>query len=465
MKILNLFALLCFLTIFSCSKDDDEPSTDVGGPTTDIDLEDRYSSVEVDLSDQPKTLENLLGSDLYSKPTSPYGVKAIVDFMLTDNPEEIDVFWRSSSDDKHLTRVNITTGGIVSTINLPSEVQSGRHLGIASIGSNKYLMGYSKDNAHGNENYEAWYTAFDNNGTVDFSKRVFGDTDKTVTWSKGDAGGAGNGIIAYNATQNVASIFLAHEMLWDKGPDDRHQAGWKGFIDIATKDTISNNGKMVGNSWYYSHNFDQRTIAHTDNNFYSLSHGDTYDRALAITKWSSSAGKELESHYHKIQFGKDGNNETKASTGDICELPDGNLAVVFSTVDERNSKDLQLQIIKKSDLKTTQQQWITGYNAADGLVGWGSKVVAYGDDKILVGYNTFKGTEGAGWNDYNLNLSDSYSTIALTDYNGNLLATHDFDDMFMFPTQSFKATTDNSKIIAVSAEEGSKLKIHLISVE
>ena len=104
-----------------------------------------------------------------------------IDFVVnTDNT--IDVLWRDVSNNKFISKISLETKSLVEEINIPTKINNQqRFLGFESLGNDKYIIGYSKDNEFGDVDAEAWYTAFDKTGTELFSTRLWGEEKQTNT--------------------------------------------------------------------------------------------------------------------------------------------------------------------------------------------------------------------------------------------------------------------------------------------
>jgi len=377
-----------------------------------------------------------------------------IDFIVNED-NTIDVFCLDNSGNKSLSKISLNTRSLVTEIPIPSKINNNkRFLGFESLGDNKFIIGYSKDNTHGNANAEAWYTAFDETGGELFSTRLWGEDNLDDVDSKGQPGQAGSAIIRYSKENNFIAVYLTHTMKWSDGI--RHQAGWLGFLDGSSGAILKkSNGDHIGSRWYYSHNFDQRGIITSQNTFYALAHGDGYPRSLGISEWSHVNGRESDLKYYDIQNGSTGANQTLTTTGDLTELSDGNVAVVYSTEDERNKRDLRVSIIGgliAKDPTTMKETWLTSLDQDH--VGWGSKVIQYDNEHIIVGWNTFDdNNQGTG------------SHFLLTSLDGtNASETYSLDQTVLYPAQSFKKSADGKHIIFVS-EENSNIKVHLIAIQ
>ena len=439
----------------------DTPSGEVvddnGCPITDTVTEtslqqENFSEFSISLSGSPHPLAGI-ANGAYTKPHSPYGMAPFIDFVVnTDNT--IDVLWRDVSNNKFISKISLETKSLVEEINIPTKINNQqRFLGFESLGNDRYIIGYSKDNEFGDVDAEAWYTAFDKTGTELFSTRLWGEEKQTNAWSKGQPSEAGSALIRYSEENDFIVIYLAHTMPWD---DDgyRHQAGWLGFLDGNTGEILENTSRTnrigLTRDWFFSHNFDQRGIISSQNTFYSLSHGDTYPRALGIDVWSHINGHEYGFDYYEIKNGSLGANKTLTTTGDLTELSNGNVAIVYSTEDDRQARDLKISVIDMNEPKIEHEVWLTSLDQQ--YVGWGSKVIQYDEEHILVGWNTFDNNQGTG------------SHFILTRLDGTLTTeAYSLEKSVLYPAQSFKKSADGKSIIFVSEEDG-ELKVHVIDI-
>lgn len=452
MKNLHQLVLVAFTMSFlitSCSKKEDAEPNDVTEKSL---QQETFSEFSIEVNGSPVPISEIV-KGAYTAPRSSYGMTPYIDFVVnTDNT--IDVLWLDDSGNKSLSKISLDTKSLVEEIPIPSKINNNkRFLGFESLGNDNYIIGYSKDNSFGDEDAEAWYTAFDKTGTELFSTRLWGEDNLDDVNSKGKPSASGSGIIKYNKENNFIAIYLSHTMKWDD--DVRHQAGWLGFLNGSSGEILKKaGGDIIGSGWYSSHNFDQRGIISSNNSFYALAHGDAFPRALGISNWSHLTGQGSDFNYYDIKNGSTGNNETLTTTGDLTELSDGNVAVVYSTEDARNKRDLRISIISGMTINEpniNQETWLTTLDQEH--VGWGSKVIQYDNEHIIVGWNTFdENNQGTG------------THFILTSLDGTKLSeTYSFEKSVLFPAQSFKKTADGKNIIFVSEENGN-LKVHLITI-
>lgn len=449
--VLKISILSLVFFVVSCQDDQEKKEEN---PLSQIDLSSKTSSFEIPISGAlPLTIAEIANS-AYTGPSSAYGMASVIDFVVNAN-NTIDVLWIGKDKSKHLMRVSLINKSLIKDFVIPEKANVGDFLGFDSLGNDKFVLGYSKDNSFGDKNAEAWYIAFDGNtGKEIFNTRIFGEISLAEISSKGNPGQAGSSLVKYSSKDNVIAVYTAHTQRW---PDNvRHQAGWVGFLDATTGKILTKGTKndIIGNTWFYSHNFDQRGKFSKDGKFYVLAHGDSFPRSLGFEKFSSTTGSEGGIEYYKIKNGESGNNVTNTNTGDLEELSDGNVAIVFSTSDDRSNRDLKLVILKDVASKPiiSSESWLTN-NEGTTYVGWGAKVVQFGD-KIFIGWNTFDGLK---------HVNTKYS---LCDLKGNLISSPSIlPNVIFYPTQSIKKTVDGKSIVFVSYNGANKLVVNVIATE
>ncbi|GLX81462.1 hypothetical protein [Thalassotalea eurytherma] len=412
---------------------------------------------------------------------SNYGQDTPIDFYPNTNGT-VDIFWQdrgeAASSWNLTTHTSITDASISATINLPSSIeQSGRFLGVSKKEStNTYFLAYSADNdfavrdsngnceqvngSSDNCNGAFWITGFSTDGFSDFDTLIFGNVDLTVSGvhgetTKGNPGQASTGVLSYHETTDKVVIYAGHKQRWSD--DVRHQAVWLGTIDsVGTLDTA-----MSG--WYSSHNFDQRILLASDDFIYTLAHGDAFPRSLQLGQWDITAlSHNYTLEYYEIENGSTGSNTTLTDTGTLAELGSGVFAVAFATEDNRDSRDVRLQVISGVTSNTTNidtDVWLTEYNnlrmAANGI-----KVASAGDEHIIVAWNAYQGSTPD-----NSTATGDYvnTTIALYDLTGELVDSMTLDDQLL-PTQPFRQSADGNSVIWVTASENAELIIHSIDI-
>lgn len=410
-----------------------------------------YSSFEVEVSASPITIPQIINGSWSSKPNSNYGLTPSIIFEINDN-NTIDVLWLEPNSTKHLSRISLDSKSLIEDININENVNStGNILGFEKMGYDEFIIGYTRDNSYGDENNEAWYTAFNKNEEI-FSTRIFGDESNDEVGSKGAPSSAGSAVIRYSSESNILNVYLAHTQKYND--EIRHQGGWVGFLNCANGDIVMNNSSHVGSGWFYSHNFDQRSILTSDGYFYLLAHGDAYPRALGVSRIGYQNGFETKLEYYKLKNGSIGDNFTNSHTGDLVELSNDNIGIVYSTGEGRDQRDLRVSIVggmKTNTPEVINNTWIT--ENLTHFVGWGSKISQYGE-YILVAWNLF--------DENNKGVNSNFKLLSLS---GNLISdTETLDEICLYPAQSILATSDGKKLVWISAHGDNKLKIHTLNI-
>lgn len=456
MKVKKIFSYLLIsmlgLSLYSCTDDNDSNSV----VTVDKGILENYSYFEVDVSAAPITVSQIAQKSWYTKPNSNYGLTSYITFEVNDD-NTIDILWLESNSTKHLSRISLENQSLVENIPINDKVNpTGKILGFEKLDYDKFVIGYTKDNSFGDEDNEAWYTAFNKSSEI-FSTRIFGEENNEEVGAKGEPGAAGSAVIRYNPEADVLNIYLAHKQMYSDGV--RHQGGWVGFIDCQNGEVITeSNGSHIGSGWYYSHNFDQRSILSSDGYFYLLAHGDAYPRALGISKIGHINGFESKFKYYELLDGETGDNFTNSHTGDLVELSNDNIAIAFSTGETRVQRDLRVAIVggMKSDTtglgpRLIDGSWVT-LNQTE-YVGWGAKIAQYGE-YILV-----------AWNQYNSSNEGTGSYFKLLDFNGDLISdTEHLEETSFYPAQSILTSSDGKNLVWVSAHGDNKLRVNLLEI-
>ena len=285
-------------------------------------------------------------------------------------------------------------------------IQSYRLLGFAADPSGNFYIAYNADhpfknatqgnpnNTNGNELRIAKSNGSDF-GTKAWDSLIFGDKDNTKDLSKGNAGAAGSGVLAFDTTNQKLVLYVAHQMAWgDNGT--RHQAGFFGLIDPATGKQVPPGGgatQNTGAGWFYSHNFDQRLLV-VSGVSYTLSHGDAFSRQLGIAAWTlDSYSKKNDTTFNQSYFtimGNEGDNKTDTETGQFIRLSDGRFVLVHTTSQGRAARDVRIVLANGTTGATTSSAWLTT-NTGD-LQATMPKVEQLGD-KLLVTYGTWDSTD------------------------------------------------------------------------
>ncbi len=296
----------------------------------------------------------------------------------------IDVAWLDYSNGKskpmalsslgmiYITHIEptLTTGTTVAT-----GIQSYRLLGFTVDPSGNFYIAYNADhpfktdikdnpnNVQGNELRIAKSTGPDFTNKA-WDSLVFGDKDNTKDLSKGNAGAAGSGVLAFDTKNQKLVAYVAHQMAWgDNGT--RHQAGFFGLFDPATGKQVSPGGgatQNTGAGWFYSHNFDQRLLV-ADGVSYTLAHGDAYARQLGFSAWTQDSyaknnGTTVDKSYYTIA-GNEGDNQTDTETGQFIRLSDGRFVIVHTTSQQRSDRDVRIVLVNGSTGATSSEAWLT----------------------------------------------------------------------------------------------------------
>jgi len=118
---------------------------------------------------------------------------------------------------------------------------------------------------------------------------------------------------------------------------------------------------MLGDTWYMSHNFDQRLLIDNDK-YVILGHGDAYPRSLVFAVWNTDLSESVTNEEAKTEFfeisGEIGDNTTNTLLGGIIKLNDGNYGVCFSSSEGRDKYDVCYMKIDASG-NILKEEWIT----------------------------------------------------------------------------------------------------------
>ena len=360
---------------------------------------------------------------------SPYGNKPSLTLMPVTGGK-YDLAWhnssqrtihilQSSADGQELTPSFISgAGALLGATRLPDDMG--------------YVIGYCKDNSHGNKNSEYWVARVGLDGSEIFNTRIFGEKNHKEMNSKGGPGGAGTARIAYNPKSKTIAFYLANNQLFSDGV--RHQGGYVGFLDEKGK-------KLPGGSgWFYSHNFDQRLIF-ANGEFCALAHGDAYPRALGFSRWPGSGGKAIANQtYHSIE-GESGANATNCQTGGLVALPNRKFGVVFASANGREGHDVCVLILDENG-KTTKEKWLTEFK--EGGFGAYPRIARDGKN-IFVAWH-----ESSGMQQIVLDTSLNVVTPQSTNTSAKLSP---YDDLY---------TLDDGAIVWAVPAGGNKIRVHRI---
>lgn len=279
----------------------------------------------------------------------------------------------------------------VQEIKVSAAGETDRLLGISRIpGDNSIVLGYSKDNNHGNSGFEYWITRLSEQGHTIFNTRIFGSQPAGETWAKGEPGEAASGRIAYNPATNRIGFYTGHTMKWDDGI--RHQGGYIGFLNAKGQQlTRTNSNSVLGDTWFFSHNFNQRMIV-ADGKYITLAHGDAYPRALGFNVWNddtTTTSNELQTNYFDIP-GAQGDNTTHTETGGIVELNDGNFGVIFASSVNREKRDVCFKKISPEG-QVLLTKWLTSNTGTDAYL---PRIARKGPETIFIAWAQYEDYTG-----------------------------------------------------------------------
>jgi hypothetical protein len=454
-KILFLSFVLAFM---SCSKDENEAVTGDSKPIaveeTNGDPLSDYSSFEVTLP------ENLRA--LTSSANATFAVWPSIFFSANDD-NTIDVYWEGSNTaldgHRHFTKISLQSKQIVAENPLPAALNLGktRFLGYDKISGGRYIMGTSDVNSDNTLRKNPKLYCFDSNGTVKYTIDLWKDCDPANIAT----GQAGQAIMTYNKAGDTFGVYMAHRA-------SGHQAGWLSFYKAETGE------RTFLRDWYISHNFDQRLLPLPDGRYVALAHGDALPkRSLFVEGWDINKGRLGWLNYYDIP-GKSGDNVTKSSTGEVINLPNGNLAIVYATQRDHTTdkivRDVRVAIVSgigTSAQKVIKENWLTNYanTAIDETAGWGIQIGRYSEDKLFLAWNVFKTQQST---------KIEKTTFALLDNEGNLLKTKDTlvntskkEGIKMIqPAQTMRRTTDGKYLVFLSeGSDPNKLRINIMQVK
>lgn len=239
-----------------------------------------------------------------------------------------------------------------------------------------YIVGYSKVNKK-KDGSEYWIARIGTAGNLIWDRKVFGGDNMSLTGCKCCPGSGGTARIAYHTASGILCYFLGHNQRWGDGVS--HQASMVGFI--------SQNGVVLssGDSWYISHDLDQRLIA-LDSSFYLLSLGDAHPRGVVLSSWKPKKEK-VESGLFSTIFsipGSTGDNYTGTRLGGMVALSNGNLGILISTNVGRERQELYYMIVNRQG-KTLSKQWLSSHSEGDAEY---PQLVKRGKNRVLVSCKT-----------------------------------------------------------------------------
>jgi hypothetical protein len=289
-------------------------------------------------------------------------------------------------------------------------IQSYRLLGFTVDPSGAFYLAYCADHPFKNDtkddanNVQGNELRIAKSGAPDFTNKawdslVFGDQDNTKDKSKGNAGAAGSGVLAFDTVNQKLVAYVAHQMAWvDTSPAGftRHQAGYFGLFDPATGKQTAPGGNATQNTgagWFYSHNFDQRLLVDGGVS-YVLAHGDAYDRQLGFAAWTQdSYSKKNSTSFNAAYFtiaGAEGDNDTDTETGQFIKLSDGRFVIIHTSSQTRMARDVRIVLANGTTGATLSEAWLTT-NTGNAQATM-PKLELLGD-KLLVTYGSWDSTQ------------------------------------------------------------------------
>lgn len=452
---IKIYALLAVsaLSLAGCSKSSDDlnPGETPSGNKVDS-LS--YSSFEVSVS------QNL--RQLGANPYEAYGVRPSIRFSVNED-NTLDTYWEGALANtdgfRHISKISLKSKSIVSEIPFPAELNlvNSSFLGYEYLGNDRYIMGASEAKVDDLERVKPIYYCFDHTGKVNYTIDLWKDTPDALA-----PGRAGQAIIVYNKLKDNFGIYMGRRST------SGHQAAWLSFHDAA-KGT-----QTFSRPWYISHNFDQRLLPLADGRYAALSHADALpSRGLLVETWklNDDPFNRTWSNYFPIPAAIGGNqNITNVSTGDLLELPNGNIAIVYTAQHDFTAnykkRDIRLAILSnvgtsKGSAVFVKDIWLTSYNETE-TAGWGAQMAHYSNGKIFVAWNVFP-TDTA-------NLV-SKTTLAVLDYEGNKLLEKNVklpgtNSYLVQPTQTIRTTNDGKHLVFMSIGSApNMIRVNLVDIK
>ncbi len=385
----------------------------------------------------------ILSSGNYD-PMSNYGyVPQIITNGNSDNSFEV-AWWDMASRTINIT-VFDAKGNHVKDIRPAFIGTTGKLLGFTRITKDgNYVVGYSKDNSFGDKDFEYWIARFDASGKMIFNTRIFGDRPSTEMNSKGAPGTASSARIVYNEKTGCICFYTGHTMKYSDNV--RHQGGYIGFLDLNGKQLMQCPVNILGNSWFFSHNFDQRLMV-IDGVYYALAHGDAYPRALGFSSWtdnkSSARNPLINTTYFSIP-GTKGENITNTQTGGFVGLPDGNIGIVFASSVDRTKRDICFLKVDKAG-NILASKWLTQNTSSHAV----NPRIACRGNRILV-----------AWEDYNKPVTQT--NYAELDINGQVIGEKTILENVVLQPLSDWITLPNGDIIWAVSRKLNQLSVFRI---
>lgn len=358
-----IIAFLSF-SLFSCNDLFDNSEDDNNNVDTTLTLTGIVSTKTIDVSGKPYSISGWYPS------ISRYGFTPnICYYANSDN--SIDIAWLD--DDAKAIKITSVDeyGNLLKEFTLSNIPETNQLLGITKITTdNSFVIGYSTNQDEYGSDKEFWVTRIDEGGNEIFDVLIFGDGYGEQDADVFPCGFSSSSRIAYNQTNDEICLYLGHHRKWSDGIT--HQGGWLGFLttegNIIEK-SYSYGDYMLGNTWFMSHNFDQRLLLDAEK-YVLLGHGDAYPRALVFAIWNTNLdqniqNQEVYSNFFEIP-GETGDNTTDTQIGGVVKLSDGNYGVCFSSLHGRDRMDICYMKIDNSG-NILVEQWLTSYSDADAV--------------------------------------------------------------------------------------------------
>jgi len=370
-------------------------------------------------------------------PHNRYGITPQIDISANDD-NSYNIAWLDKATNKIKISKISEEHKLIEEITIDYIEETRNLAGFTSLPNSKeFVIGYSKNNKHGDKEFEWWITYCDSEGRKIFNKRIFGEKSSTEVNSHGKPTYGGSARIVYNKKAKKIFFYAAHSKKWSDNV--RHQGGYVGNIDL-------DGNIKVYNSWFISHNFDQRLI-NVDDYVCAMYHGDAYPRALGMREF----GKER--YIGRLNFfnikGKTGDNTTNAELGGIVGLNNKKYALTFATGEGKRNAALYIIENKNKKLTATKKKWFYGKNNTSLIT---PKIAIRDEGIILLAYHEYD-KKTSPYSD----RKNNHKTVFIeTDFNGNeLTEPMRYDSIKLQPMHDL-LKLPNGNIIWVVAEETSK---------
>ncbi len=222
------------------------------------------------------------------------------------------------------------------------------------------------------------------------------------------------GSLRMTETGSNLYIYTCHEMYDSDGSGLHHQANMTFVIDKSSMSVQqSYSGIMNISMGYVSHSFNQFVQA-DDTYLYRVDHGDSYPRAVSITRCSLDGSITKVSYTYALNIlGTTGANATGVSVGGF-ELSTDNCIIAGNSVDQSNSatysasaqRNIFVSITDKA-FTDTNVVWLTNYTAEDGITPRTPQLVKLDDEHFLV-----------MWEEVNSNTKETTTRVATINSEG-----------------------------------------------